>query len=87
MDANKNDGKDEPMNIPQWKPGAMKAIYEEALRATREIDPHAERPMNAIFSGMVSALYRPAPVQMVPVRDMVPGKILPIHDFVARRSH
>jgi hypothetical protein len=80
MPENQDNGNEERVTVPQWRPGAIKALYEEALRATREIDPNATRPLNAIFSGMVAALYRPAPQPV----QMIPGKVLPVGGLMGR---
>lgn len=73
----KDNGEHEPIRVLQWAPGHIKALYEEALRATREIEPDAKRPLNAIFSGMVAQAYRPAP-------QFVPGRVMPVQDFLGR---
>lgn len=80
MDQNNNGGDQGKSIIPLWRDGVVKMIYDEALRVTREIDPEAKRPMNAIFSGMVAALYQPRPQPI----QMVPGRVVPVQDFLGR---
>lgn len=75
-----NNGDKPKVQIPRWNDGFIPAIYEEALRVTRQLDPDATKPMNAIFTGMVAALYQPRPQPI----QVAPGRVVPVQDFLGR---